>query len=170
MDITFITTGGTIDKVYFDAKSAFEVGESVIEHVLRRAEVTFPIRQTALMRKDSLEISDDDRAAIRAAVESTDCDRIVITHGTDTMVETAKRLTGIPGKIIVLTGSLSPARFQQSDAEFNIGLAVGAVQSLPPGVYVAMNGTIFNPSEVTKNRDRNRFEQIADDAPGDPDA
>jgi hypothetical protein len=94
MDITFITTGGTIDKVYFDAKSAFEVGESVIEHVLRRAEVTFPIRQTALMRKDSLEISDDDRAAIRAAVESTDCDRIVITHGTDTMVETAKRLTG----------------------------------------------------------------------------
>jgi L-asparaginase len=158
MEIVFITTGGTIDKVYFDARSAFEVGESVVEHVLRRAEVAFPIRQSALMRKDSLDLTDADRMAIRSAIEEVEAPYVVITHGTDTMVETAKALAGIRGKTVVLTGSLSPARFQQSDAEFNIGLAVGAVQSLPPGVYVAMNGTIFDPSEVVKNRERNRFE------------
>ena len=171
MEIAFITTGGTIDKVYFDAKSAFEVGESVIEHVLRRAEVGFPIRQLALMRKDSLELTDEDRTAIRSAVEGVQEPYVVITHGTDTMVDTAKMLEGIDGKTVVLTGSLSPARFQQSDAEFNIGLAVGAVQSLAPGVYVAMNGTIFKPSEVVKNRERNRFEPTGSmETQGDSDA
>lgn len=170
MDIVFITTGGTIDKVYFDAKSAFEVGESVVEHVLRQAEVAFPIRQLSLMRKDSLEMTAEDRGAIRAAVEAVDGPYVVITHGTDTMADTARSLEGIPGKTIVLTGSLSPARFQHSDADFNIGLAVGAVQSLPPGVYVAMNGTIFHADRVTKNRERNRFEPTdAVDGQGDQD-
>jgi L-asparaginase len=171
MEIVFITTGGTIDKVYFDSKSVFEVGESVIEHVLRQAEVAFQIRQESLMRKDSLEISDEDRAAIRKVVEDTDAAYVVITHGTDTMVETARKLEGIEGKTIVLTGSLSPARFQSSDADFNIGLAVGAVQSLSPGVYVAMNGMIFDPSRVAKNRERNRFEAIdSSHTPGGSDA
>ena len=158
MLITFITTGGTIDKVYFDAKSAYEVGETVIEHVLRQGEVGFDYRITPLMRKDSLDLTERDRLRIRQAVETVEGDRVVITHGTDTMVDTARSLAGLSGKVIVLTGSLSPARFQGSDADFNIGLAVAAVQSLPAGVYIAMNGLIFDAHKVRKNREANRFE------------
>lgn len=160
MLITFITTGGTIDKVYFDAKSAYEVGETVIEHVLRQGEVGFDYRIQQLMRKDSLDLTEEDRALIRQAVETTAGDHIVITHGTDTMVDTARSLAGLNGKVIVLTGSLSPARFQGSDADFNIGLAVAAVQSLPAGVYIAMNGLIFDAHKVRKNREANRFEYL----------
>jgi len=160
MHITFITTGGTIDKVYFDAKSAFEVGESVVEHVLRQSEVGFEYQIKQLMRKDSLDLTDEDRRLIRAAVETASSSRIVITHGTDTMTETAGTLAGIAGKTIVLTGSLSPARFQSSDADFNIGLAVAAVQCLGPGCYIAMNGRIFDADRVRKNREANRFESI----------
>lgn len=162
MHITFITTGGTIDKVYFDAKSRFEVGETVMSHILGQGGVRFEFDVVPLMRKDSLDLTDSDRAAIRAAVVAREDEKIVITHGTDTMVETARALTGIEGKTIVLTGALSPARFQDSDATFNIGLAVGAVQSLPPGVWIAMNGRIFHPDRVRKNRDENRFEEAGD--------
>ena len=160
MQIVFITTGGTIDKIYFDAKSSFEVGESVIEHVLRQGEVAFDYKIVSLMRKDSLEVTDEDRTLIRTTVENLSCRHIVITHGTDTMAETGRALTGIDGKIIVLTGALHPARFQSSDAEINIGLALGAVQTCPDGIYVAMNGCIFDPCAVQKNREQNRFEKI----------
>jgi L-asparaginase len=85
---------------------------------------------------------------------------VLITHGTDTMVETAKVLAVLTDKTIVLTGALSPARFRGSDAEFNVGCAVGAVQSLPPGVYIAMNGRIWDPNKVRKNVAANRFEPI----------
>jgi L-asparaginase len=85
---------------------------------------------------------------------------VLVTHGTDTMVETAKVLATIPDKTIVLTGALNPARFRGSDAEFNIGTAVGAVQSLPAGVYIAMNGRIWDPARVRKNVDANRFEAL----------
>lgn len=163
MLITFITTGGTIDKVYFDAKSAFEVGESVVEHVLRQGEVGFEYRVLRLMRKDSLDLSDEDRAHIRRAVESVDGRHVVITHGTDTMVETARALEGLDDKTVVLTGSLSPARFQSSDADFNIGLAVAAVQCLPPGIFIAMNGRVFEAHRARKNRAANRFEYVQKD-------
>ena len=95
---------------------------------------------------------------VSALAKQADVDGIVITHGTDTMVETAKVLATIPGKTIVLTGALNPARFQNSDAVFNIGCAIGAVQSLPEGVYIAMNGRIWDPRKVRKNVDANRFE------------
>ncbi len=160
MDLTFITTGGTIDKVYFDEKSRFEVGESVLETVLARAGVTLEYRIIQLMRKDSLEINDDDRALIRATVAGQSCDRFVVTHGTDTMVETAKALRGLDDRTIVLTGALHPARFQESDAVFNVGLAVAAAQTCPPGVYIAMNGHVFHPEGLRKNRKLNRFEQV----------
>lgn len=160
MRITFITTGGTIDKIYFDAKSAFEVGESVVEHVLRQGEVSFDFEIRPLMRKDSLDLTDEDRRRIRQEVEAVDGSHIVITHGTDTMTDTARELAGVPGKTIVLTGSLSPARFQSSDADFNIGLAVAAAQCLPPGCYIAMNGRVFEAGRVRKNRPANRFESI----------
>ncbi len=160
MRITFITTGGTIDKVYFDANSAFEVGESVVEHVLRQGEVSFDYEIRRLMRKDSLDLTDEDRSRIRDEAEAVSDRRIVITHGTDTMTETARALTGVAGKTIVLTGSLSPARFQSSDADFNIGLAVAAVQCLAPGCYIAMNGQVFDACRVRKNREANRFEPV----------
>ncbi|HRK74147.1 MAG TPA: asparaginase domain-containing protein [Rhodothermales bacterium] len=159
--ITIFTTGGTIDKVYFDAKSEFEIGDPMIGEVLREANVTptYEIRQ--LMRKDSLEITDTDRQAIFEAIEACPSKRIIITHGTDTMVKTAQVLAPLAkSRIIVLVGSLSPARFRNTDAVFNIGFAMGVVQALEEGVYVSMNGCIFHPDHVVKNRAANRFEAV----------
>lgn len=160
MQLRIFTTGGTIDKVYFDAKSEYEVGEPVIGRILHDAGVGFDFEVTEILKKDSLDINADDRARIRTAVAADPADRVLLTHGTDTMPETARALMGIEGKTIVLTGSLSPARFQNSDAVFNIGCAIGAVQSLPPGVYVAMNGRVFAADKVRKNREANRFEDM----------
>jgi len=161
MKISIITTGGTIDKVYFDAKSDYKVGDPQIKAILERVGATIEIDVVELFHKDSLEITDEDRDSIVQAAESADCDRIIVTHGTDTMVETAKALSEVSKRrTIVLVGSLSPARFRETDAEFNIGVAVGAVQSLGPGVYLAMNGQIFDPEHVRKNRAENRFEAI----------
>ncbi|MGD9018975.1 MAG: asparaginase domain-containing protein [Desulfuromonadales bacterium] len=156
--LEIFTTGGTIDKVYFDAKSTFEVGDPQIEEVLREANLAIDYRVTPLLRKDSLELTDADRSMIRAAVEQTLSQRIVITHGTDTMITTAKNLGDIPGKTIVLTGAMQPARFRFTDAVFNIASAMMAAQTLPAGVYIAMNGRIFNPLTARKNVVLNRFE------------
>jgi L-asparaginase len=157
-NLLIVTTGGTIDKVYFDDKSDYQVGEPQIGRILEELGVAFRFRVIPLIRKDSLHIGAADRELLRATIAAQDEDKVLITHGTDTMVETAKVLATIPGKTIVLTGALNPARFRGSDAEFNIGTAVGAVQSLPPGVYIAMNGRIWDPSKVRKNVDANRFE------------
>jgi len=97
---------------------------------------------------------------LRATIAAQSAKNVLVTHGTDSMVETAKVLATIQDKTIVLTGALNPARFRGSDAEFNIGTAVGAVQSLPPGVYIAMNGRIWDPAKVKKNVAANRFEPI----------
>ena len=160
MRIVFLTTGGTIDKVYFDAESRFEVGDTVVGKILREGGVTFEFEVIPLMRKDSLEMDGTDREAIRAAVAARAESRVVVTHGTDTMVDTARALAGIAGKTIVLTGALSPARFQASDAVFNIGMAVAAAQTCQPGVWIAMSGHVFPFEGVHKNRDLNRFERI----------
>ncbi len=159
MFIRFVTTGGTIDKIYFDAMSQFEVGESPISNILTEGLVSFDYNIVSMFQKDSLEITDEDRQALKDFIEKDDADVYVITHGTDTMVETAAVLSSLADKTIVLTGSLSPARFKTTDAIFNIGLAVGAVQSLQPGVYIAMNGQVFSEGEVVKNRAENRFEK-----------
>jgi L-asparaginase len=157
-EISIIAVGGTIDKVYFDAKSEYEVGPPNIEKVLSELNLSISYSVKSLMRKDSLDLSDDDRALIAETVANDPCDRILITHGTDTMVETAKALITITKKTIVLTGALEPALFKTSDAVFNIGCALGAVQSLAPGVYIAMNGKIFPADKVRKNLKKNRFE------------
>jgi L-asparaginase len=159
-NLLIITTGGTIDKTYFDDKSDYQIGEPQISQILHAMHVAFEFEVSALMRKDSLHIEDEDRNLIRDAVAASDARHVLITHGTDSMVETASVLKDIPEKTIVLTGALNPARFRDSDAIFNIGCAVGAVQSLPPGVYIAMNGTIWDPAQVRKNRIENRFESL----------
>lgn len=151
------TTGGTIDKVYFDALSEFEVGETALHPILRDANVTIDITITPLMRKDSLELTDADRATIHAAVAASDARHILITHGTDTMAVTAATLCDIADKTIVLTGAMQPAALRSSDSVFNIGFAVAAAQLLPPGVYVAMNGQVFDAGKVAKDRSANRF-------------
>lgn len=157
--ITILTTGGTIDKVYFDAKSEYEVGPPNIERVLGELNLAISYSITSLMRKDSLEITAEDRAIIRQAVAASATDSVLITHGTDTMTQTAEALLGLAGKTIVLTGALEPALFKTSDAMFNIGCALGAVQTLPPGVYIAMNGAVFTAARVRKNLDLGRFEE-----------
>ncbi len=156
--IRFISTGGTIDKIYFDESSRFEVGESQLTHVLDEGLVTFDYDVVPLLRKDSLQMTAADRALIRSFIERDDAHRYVVTHGTDTMPQTAEALTGLAGRTIVLTGALSPARFRASDATFNVGLAVAAVQCKPAGVYIAMSGRVFDAGTVVKNRTANRFE------------
>jgi L-asparaginase len=157
-ELLIVTTGGTIDKVYFDDKSDYQVGDPQIGGILRELGVAFRFTVIPIMRKDSLHITDSDRELIRATIAAQAMRHVLVTHGTDSMVETARVLASIPEKTIVITGALNPARFRGSDAEFNIGTAVGAVQSLPAGVYIAMNGRIWDPMKVRKNVAANRFE------------
>ena len=158
--LCIVTTGGTIDKVYFDDKSDFQVGEPQIGHILDELGVAFRYNVIPIIRKDSLHLTAEDRELLRATIAAQDEKHVLVTHGTDSMVETARVLSSLTGKTIVLTGALNPARFRGSDAEFNIGTAVGAVQCLPPGVYIAMNGRIWDPAKVRKNVDANRFEAL----------
>jgi L-asparaginase len=158
MEIQIITTGGTIDKLYFDAQSEFQVGDPQVVEVLREAHVTVPYTVRQLMRKDSLDLTDADRRLIRETIAAAPHRHFVVTHGTDTMLDTARVLQTLGDKVIVLTGAMQPARFRFTDAIFNIGCAVMAVQLLPAGVYVTMNGRIFDPRRTVKNREQNRFE------------
>lgn len=157
--IQIFTTGGTIDKVYFDANSEFEVGHSILPELLSESNIHEGYRLRELMRKDSLEMTDEDRQLVLAAVAECDCDRIVITHGTDTMADTAAVLASLKDKTIILTGAMQPARMRRTDAVFNVGFAWAAVQLLPPGVYIAMNGEVFEAGAVRKNLKAQRFER-----------
>jgi len=158
--IEVLTTGGTIDKVYFDAKSDFQVGASPLSDLLKEANLSIDIEVREVMRKDSLEMTDTDRELIRKAVEESTSTHVVITHGTDTMVQTGCALQCVADKTIVLTGAMQPARFRATDALFNVAAALTAVQTLPPGVYIAINGQIFDPLTTRKNVTKNCFEKV----------
>ena len=159
MKILIVTTGGTIDKIYFDALSDYKIGEPIIGELLLRIGVGFEFSVVSPMRKDSLDLTDTDRQLIVDTVKAADTDYILVTHGTDSMVETGKCLNEqVPEKRIVLTGALQPAAFRETDAVFNIGCAVGALQSVGPGAWIAMNGQVFDVTQVRKNRDANRFD------------
>jgi L-asparaginase len=155
--ILVLTTGGTIDKNYFDALSEYQIVDSGIPALLKEARVALPFRIEEVCRKDSLELTEADRAEIARRVAEVPETRIVVTHGTDTMTETAKALAGIVGKTVVLTGALSPARFAETDAPFNLGMAFAAAQVAPPGVYIAMSGQVFDGLKVRKDREAGRF-------------
>ena len=160
--ILVLTTGGTIDKNYFDALSEYQIVDSGIPALLKEARVALPFRVVEVMRKDSLELSEDDRTQIAAAARAAPEQRIVVTHGTDTMTETARVLAhAAPGKTIVLTGALSPARFAETDAHFNLGMAFACAQVAPPGVYIAMSGEVFDGLKVRKDRAAGKFVAIA---------
>ena len=160
--ILILTTGGTIDKTYFDALSEYQIGESGVPALLKQARVALPVRIEEVCRKDSLELTDADRALIAKHAAEAPETRIVVTHGTDTMAETAKVLAAIPGKTMVLTGALAPARFAESDAAFNLGMAIAAAQVAPPGVYIAMSGQVFDGLRVRKDRAAGRFVAVED--------
>jgi L-asparaginase len=159
MPITIFTTGGTIDKTYFDQKSTYQVGEPQASGVLERANVVVDYDVTSIMQKDSLDLDDSDREIIREAIVAERSGRIIVTHGTDTMIATAEFLQNIPDKTVVLTGSMYPAQYRDSDAVFNLGCALVGAQILRPGVYIAMNGRIFDPGTSVKNVALNRFEE-----------
>jgi L-asparaginase len=156
--ILVLTTGGTIDKAYFDALSEYQIVDSGIPELLKIARVAVPFRMVELMRKDSLELTDADRALIASAAKEAPESRIVVTHGTDTMTETAKVLAeAVPGKTVVLTGALSPARFAETDAPFNLGMAFAAAQTAGPGVWIVMSGQVFDGLKVRKDREAGKF-------------
>jgi L-asparaginase len=160
LKIKIFSVGGTIDKIYFDQKSVYEIGEPQVITILREANTSLEFECESVLKKDSLDMTDEDRLFVDKKIRSEPCNRIIVTHGTDTMIETAKALMPNTDKTIVLTGAIEPARFKSSDASFNIGGAIVAVQTLPGGVYIVMNGQVFHPEQVRKNHDLNRFESL----------
>jgi L-asparaginase len=158
--ITVFTTGGTFDKIYFDAKSEFHIGDTQVNAILEEGNVTLAYRVEPVFRKDSLEVTEDDRRLLCEKVAACPSRHILITHGTDTMADTARLLAtyDIADKTIVLVGAMQPARMRYTDAPFNLGFALAAVQLLSPDIYIAMNGQVFHHSNVTKNRKHSRFE------------
>ncbi len=160
MKIKIFSVGGTIDKVYFDQLSEYQVGFPSVREILDGLPIAFEYEVESLLRKDSLDMDEADRERVLRRVAADPNPKVLITHGTDTMIQTAQTLSAITDKCIVLTGAMEPARFKSSDAVFNVGVAVGAVSSLPDGVYIAMNGRIFNPFQCRKNRDKRMFEEI----------
>jgi L-asparaginase len=159
MKIVFIQTGGTIDKDYPRTQKgyAFEIGEPAVKRILEKARPGFDFQVISLLKKDSLDLTEKDRDRIFEACQKTDADRIVVTHGTDTVIETAKKLSRIRNKAIVLTGAMKPERFLDSDASFNVGAAVGALNVLDSGVYVAMNGRVLRWDKVRRDERTGRF-------------
>jgi L-asparaginase len=155
--ILVLTTGGTIDKQYFDALSKYQITDSIVTRLLEVARVRHPYQVEEVLRKDSIDITEEDRAQIVEHVRRATFSRIVITHGTDTMTVTAAALAPIADKTIVLTGALAPARFSESDAAFNLGMAFATAQTAAPGVYIAINGSVFPGDGVVKNHDLGCF-------------
>ena len=158
MKVAILTTGGTFDKVYFDANSEYSIGDPCITSILDEGNVNSDYRIQSILKKDSLDITSKERQIIKNSVEECAEERIIIIHGTDTMVETAKSLEDIKDKTIVLTGAMQPARFKKTDAIFNSGFALAAAQILEYGVYITMNGMVFHSDNVRKNIDLGKFE------------
>ena len=158
MKIKIYATGGSIDKAYSTQESRFAVAEPQVSSILDEANVTIEWEVHSIFRKDSLELTADDRCAIVEKIRQDPHRHIILTHGTDTMLDTARALASIPGKVIVLTGAMQPAAFRRTDAPFNVGGAVIAVQTLPEGVYLVMNGQVFDTARTSKNLALDRFE------------
>ena len=158
--LEILTTGGTIDKVYFDKKSNYEVGDPFVEELLHKMNVNISFKVKSLMKIDSLDMTDIHRVEILNYIKNSNSNNFLITHGTDSIVETAIYLKKISDKTIVLTGSLKPAIFIDNDAIFNVGSALTSAQILKNGVYIVINGQVFNPDNVRKNLEKNIFETI----------
>lgn len=158
--VTILTTGGTFDKVYSVA-GELEIGEPSVPELLSYVLTDTDFEVTSVLKLDSLDMTDADRAVLTDALDAVQGDRVIITHGTDTMPETARYLqehADVGQKVVVLTGAMQPASMRKSDAGFNLGAAVAALNLLEPGVYISMSGRIFPASSVRKDRARGIFE------------
>lgn len=161
MQIRLFITGGTFDKEYNELNGKLFFEDTHVPEMLDLGRCKLDVNIRTLMMIDSLEMSDEDRDIIAHNCVQCEEDKIVITHGTDTMVETAKVLAEkITNKTIVLTGAMIPYKFGSSDGLFNLGAALAYVQTLPNGIYIAMNGKYFNWNNVRKNKELGLFEAL----------
>ena len=160
--VRIFVTGGTFDKEYDERTGNLFFKDTHLRDMLQLGRCRVPVEVRTLMMVDSLEMDDDDREIIIKQCRKCEQDRIVVTHGTDTMSDTARALgeAGIEDRTIVLTGAMIPFAFGSSDGLFNLGAALAFAQSLPAGVYVAMNGRVFTWDNVRKNRDIGEFEEL----------
>lgn len=159
MKILFIQTGGTIDKDYPKLTSgyAFEIGESVISEILSKLNPSFSYEVLPFCKKDSTDITNEDRQNLLELIVARNENHIIITHGTDTLIETGRFLNDIQNKKIILTGAMRPQKFTNSDADINLGCAIGALHNLDSGAYIAMNGCIIKASQATRNITTGQF-------------
>ena len=159
MKILFIQTGGTIDKDYPRSTKgyAFEITEPAVRQILEKANPSFEYEIISLIRKDSMDLTVKDKKKIFETCESADTDKIIITHGTDTIIDTAQFLSEIKNKSIILTGSFKPEKFTNTDADFNVGTAIGALSIIGKGVFVALNGRIFEYDKVKRDKTSGKF-------------
>ncbi len=160
--IRILVTGGTFDKEYDEVRGRLFFKDTHVQEMLDKGRSRVPVSIRTLMMIDSLEMTDADRALVVEQCRQSEVDRLVVTHGTDTMVETGRAIAaaGLAGKTVVLTGAMIPYAFGSSDGLFNLGSALSFAQVLPPGVYVAMNGQYFQWDQVRKNRDTATFERV----------
>jgi len=167
MTIRIFVTGGTFDKEYDEIRGVLSFGDTHLSELLRQGRCGLDVEIRTLMMVDSLDMTEADRELVVRNCATCPEQRIVVTHGTDTMVETARVLaSAVQGKTIVLTGAMIPFAFGSSDGLFNLGSALSFAQVLPPGVYIAMNGRFFPWSGVRKNRETGRFEAIGSGTAG----
>ena len=159
MKILFIQTGGTIDKDYTKSTKgyAFEIGEPAVRRILEKINPTFEYEILPLIKKDSLDLNDEDREKLFIVCQKSDVNNIIITHGTDTMIATAKFLSKIKDKVIIITGATKPEKFSDSDAEFNLGSAIGAMNNINPGIYISMKGMLYKYDEVKRDETSGKF-------------
>lgn len=159
MKIAFIQTGGTIDKDYPHSIKgwAFEIGSPAFINVLHHAQHDHVIRYHEVCRKDSLELDSEDRRQIKLLCQQLEEEAIIITHGSDTLLKTAAALNDIQNKTIILTASMLPEKFKDSDASFNLGMSVAAVQTLKPGVYMAIHGIVASWNRFTRDMENGRY-------------
>ncbi len=162
MKILFIQTGGTIDKDYplLTRGYPFEITEPAVQRILENINPAFDFEILPLLQKDSLDLTEEDREKILQACIDSAVNKIIITHGTDTIIETAQKLSQVKDKVIILTGAMRPERFSNSDAGFNIGVAIGAINVLDNGIYIAMNGKIFDYQKVARDSETGKFLEI----------
>lgn len=161
MAIRIFITGGTFDKEYNELNGQLYFKDTHLHDLLEMGRSRVDVKIRTLMMIDSLEMTEEDRGLIAHQCQQCEEDKIVITHGTDTMSDTAKTLAQkIKSKTIILTGAMIPIKFGSSDGLFNLGSAIAFAQSLPHGVYVAMNGRYFNWDNVRKNKQTGVFEEI----------
>ncbi len=161
MHITFLQTGGTIDKDYPRTQKgyAFEIGPPAVVRILEKLNPSFSYEIQTVLQKDSLDITEQDRLELQEVCANSAANNLIITHGTDTLLETAAALADIPNKVIILTGAMRPEQFANSDAPIQVGIAIGAVEYVPAGVYVAMQGRVIPWKSCVRNQETGQYER-----------